>query len=80
VSGFDWQSSFTWNCLVRLFGPKLRHEELVSIAELVGPKVGIRVDRNARRRKVVMIEWFKDNWPVIEPFLLLVVLDRTDPR
>ena len=75
VKGFDWQSSFAWNYLVRAYGPKLKQEELVSIADLISRRADIKVDRDARRRKVVMIKWFDDNWHLIHPLLRLVVLD-----
>jgi hypothetical protein len=47
----------------------------VSIADLVAKKLDIRLDRDARRRKAVMIKWFNENWEVIEPLLRHIVLE-----
>jgi hypothetical protein len=59
-----------------MYGPCLLQEELVSIAELVSQHLEIPLDRDARRRKAVMVKWFQENWEVIEPLLRLVMLDR----
>jgi hypothetical protein len=74
LDGFDWQKSRAWLHLCCQFGPRLNQEELVSIAELVGNHLGIRPDRDARRRKIVMIKWFEEHWTAIQPVLRLVVL------
>jgi hypothetical protein len=50
-------------------------EELISIGHLVAARVGIRPDRDARRRKSVMLKWFEENWTVIEPLLGSIVLE-----
>jgi hypothetical protein len=74
LEGFNWQKSCAWMHLCCQFGPRLNQEELVSIAELVGNYLGIRLDRDARRRKVVMIKWFEEHWTTIQPLLRLIVL------
>jgi hypothetical protein len=57
----------------------LKQEELVSIAELVAQRLRIKLDRDARRRKTVMIKWFDENWQFILPILRFVVLDEDCP-
>jgi hypothetical protein len=57
----------------------LKQEELVSIAELVAQRLRIKLDRDARRRKTVMIKWFDENWLFILPVLRFVVLDKECP-
>jgi hypothetical protein len=74
VSGFNWRLSYTWAYLSDAFGPRLNQEELVSIAELISGILRIRLDRDARRRKPVMIKWFEENWCYIQPVLRNVVL------
>jgi hypothetical protein len=76
VEGFDWQKSPTWLHLSCLYGPKLKQDELVSIAEICAQKLEIRLDRDARRRKVVMIKWFEENWFRIRHVLPFIVLDN----
>jgi hypothetical protein len=61
--------------LTRQYGPKLNREELVSIADLVARKLQITFDRDARRRKIVTIKWFEENWAQIEPLLSEIELD-----
>jgi hypothetical protein len=75
LNGFNWKKSQAWRHLSFQFGPTLTQEELVSIAELIAHRTGIRLDRDARRRKMVMLKWFEEHWTVIQPLLGLVVLD-----
>jgi hypothetical protein len=51
-------------------GPHLKHEELVSIADLAAKRLEIGFDGDAGRRKMVMIKWFEENWGVPEPLVL----------
>jgi hypothetical protein len=80
VSGFDWANSLIWAHLQHAFGPRLNQNELVSIAELVSQRLRIKLDRDARRRKAVMIKWFHENWQFILPVLRYVVLDPCEPE
>jgi hypothetical protein len=75
IDGFNWKNSHAWLCLCSQFGPRLNQEELVSIAELTASRLGIRLDRDARRRKVVMIKWFQEHWAALQPLLRLVILE-----
>jgi hypothetical protein len=75
VDGFNYHKSVPWKSLVTLYGPRIRQDELVSIAEVIAHKSGIRLDRDARRRKSVMVKWFEENWQVIEPLLSSIVLE-----
>jgi hypothetical protein len=76
VDGFNWQRSTPWNQLIALYGPRLSQEELVSIARLIAKKLDIKLDRDARRRKPVMIKWFEENWESIEPLLGNIILEE----
>jgi hypothetical protein len=76
VEGFNWVNSPAWVHLTRTYGPRIVHEELVSIAVLAANRLSIRLDRDARRRKVVMVKWFQENWASIEPLLHEIVLDQ----
>jgi hypothetical protein len=40
----------------------LKHEELVSIANLAAKRLGIGCDRDAGSQKIVMAKWFEENW------------------
>jgi hypothetical protein len=75
VEGFNWRKSRAWTQLTCLYGPKLNQEELVSIADLVAGRLQIKLDRDARRRKTVIIKWFEENWNLIQPLLSTIVLD-----
>ena len=41
----------------------------MSIAEVLGHMLHIRVDREAKRRKEVLIKWFEENIEAIHPML-----------
>jgi hypothetical protein len=75
IRGFNWRKSPAWRRLGVSYGPKLNHSELVSIADLVATKLTIKPDRDARRRKIVMIKWFEEHWAAIEPLISYIVLE-----
>jgi hypothetical protein len=76
VDGFNWRESPAWTNLLALYGPRLSQDELVSIADLVAGGLQIKLDRDARRRKPVMLKWFDEHWEQIQPMLSLIVLDE----
>jgi hypothetical protein len=42
----------------------------------VASSLKIKLDRDARRRKVVILKWFDENWAEIEPVLPLIILEE----
>jgi hypothetical protein len=86
--GFNERNSIAWSFLSQRFGPKLTRLELVSLAQVVSEHLRIPLDREAFRRRRVLLKWFEENWAYVEPFLRtnVVVLDTAgdaiggDPR
>ena len=75
VGDFDWKKSKPWKILTSKFGEKLTHEELISIAELLSTSQRIKLDRDAKRRKIVLIKWFEEHWKIFEPLISYIILD-----
>lgn len=56
------------------FYPTIRQSELVSIATTVASKcTDLRVDRDAKRRKDLLIQWYDDHWSEIEPHIKNII-------
>lgn len=77
MGGFDWKTSIAWQELTAQFGNKLSHDELISIAELVSVHARLKLDRDAKRRKTVLIKWFQEHWMIIYPILGMIRLKET---
>lgn len=75
ISGFDWRHSIAWQELTAQFGARLTQSELISIAELVSAHIKLKLDRDAKRRKTVLIKWFQEHWIVIYPILGMISLN-----
>lgn len=75
LNGFHPKQSLVWREIKRRFGNQLRHGELLSIAEVAATFAGVFLDRDAKRRKSVLIKWFQENWNVLLPYLSCVVLE-----
>ena len=75
VKGFDINKSIAWNALTHTFGDKLTHEELTSIAELISKTANIKLDRDAKRRKIVLIKWFEEHWDTVKCYLPIITLE-----
>ena len=69
MAGFVEKSSHAYLDLCRRYGPKPSQQELLSLAQAISETLQILLDREAFRRKKVLIKWFDENYAVIEPFL-----------
>ena len=74
LKDFEYRDSRAWTFLCQRFGPRVGQTELQSIAELISGTQQIKLDRDAKRRKVVLVKWFEENWDVIERLLTYIVL------
>ena len=78
LQGFNPKDNPAWYHITQKFGSNIKQPELLSIAEVCANSAGIKLDRDAKRRKSVLIKWFEENWPRIQPFLNFVVLEDTN--
>jgi hypothetical protein len=51
---------------------------LLSLAQVIAQHLHIRLDREAFRRKRVLLKWYDENWARVEPFIRqnIIVLDE----
>ena len=77
LNGFNPRDNNAWKEISRRFGSNIKHPELLSIANVLASSANVRLDRDAKRRKTVLIKWFQENWAAISPFLDYVVLEDT---
>jgi hypothetical protein len=67
LQGFAIRDSRVWRVITDSFGIYLSQAELLSIAEVLGLRLNLKVDRGAKRRKEVLIKWYEENWDRIPP-------------
>ena len=68
LKNFVYKESAAWKEITRRYGEELTQNELLCIAEVIASNLGIVIDREAKRRKNVLIKWFDENLEVITPF------------
>ena len=78
MNGFDAKDNRVWAEIARRFGPTVKQGELTNIAQVIANHAGIKLDRDAKRRKCVLLKWFDENWEKIQPFLDYVILASDD--
>jgi hypothetical protein len=86
--GFDEKTSVAFSFLSERFGPKLSRHELLSLAQVLSEQLHILLDREAFRRKRVLVKWYDENWAQVEPFIRgnIIIISKTghpvgdDPR
>jgi hypothetical protein len=76
LGDFNPKDSPVWREITRRFGKNLKQPELLSMANVLASNAGIKLDRDARRRKTVLLKWFDENWTVIQPYLDYVVFEN----
>ncbi|KAK8834742.1 hypothetical protein M9Y10_011163 [Tritrichomonas musculus] len=75
LNGFNPKDNTAWREITNRFGNNIKQPELLSIATVLANNANIKLDRDAKRRKSVLIKWFEENWKAILPFLDYVVLE-----
>lgn len=75
LNGFNPKDNPAWREITTRFGNNIKQPELLSIATVLASNANIKLDRDAKRRKSVLIKWFEENWKAILPFLDYVVLE-----
>lgn len=78
LAGFDVKGSQVWREISARFGANIKQGELTSIASEIAKTANIRLDRDAKRRKMVLLRWFEENWEQIQPYLEYVVIEETN--
>jgi hypothetical protein len=75
LQGFNPKDNPVWTAITQKFGPNIKQPELLSIATVLATNTNTRLDRDAKRRKSVLLKWFEENWAAIAPFIDFVVLE-----
>ena len=78
LAGFNPKDNPVTQEITRRFGANIKHGELVGIAQAIAEKAQIKLDRDAKRRKNVLLKWFAENWEIISPFLDYIVLEENN--
>jgi hypothetical protein len=75
LSGFNAKDTPVWREITQRFGNNIKQPELLSIAQVLASSAEVKLDRDAKRRKTVLVKWFEENWERIAPFMDYVVLE-----
>jgi len=75
LHGFNPKENRVWFEITKRYGEGIKQQELLSIAQVLSATTNIKLDRDAKRRKSVLIKWFEENWYIIHPYLGFVILE-----
>mgnify|MGYP003091364060 CR=1 FL=1 len=76
LKDFNPRENDAWKKITQKFGPNIKQPELISIASVLANQAKIKLDRDAKRRKSVLIKWFQEHWNDISCYLDYVVLEE----
>ena len=71
----DVKSSAAFKKIQKLGWDKLNQKELRSIAQVLSKKSGISLDREAKRRREILLTWFDENYDQISEHMDRIVLE-----
>jgi hypothetical protein len=80
LRNFDSENCPAMVLLTELFGTAINATDLVSLAETCSYYLDIYLDREAKRRKSVLLKWFDENLLQLGPFLREHVVVETRSR
>jgi hypothetical protein len=78
LNGFVFKDSPAWQMISRRFGENLNQMELLSLAQVLSARLNLKIDREAKRRKEVLIKWYDENFRAISEILPYVYLEDRD--
>lgn len=79
LAGFEYRSSMAWHTLMQLYGPDVKRSSLCEIAKFISRTQGLKMDRDSKRRKDVLIKWYHDNWASVFPMLPYIKIENDTP-
>jgi hypothetical protein len=80
LMGFDVNRSPAWRDIRARFGDSLNQSELLSLAEVIGKEIGVKVDREAKRRKEVLIKWFDEHYSSMKSILASIEIEDSEGK
>lgn len=82
IRNFEYERSEAWAELRRRGWDQLSQSELLSIAQILGKKLGIELDREAKRRKSILVKWFDENLTALRSRMgnITLVFEDLDER
>jgi hypothetical protein len=66
---FEWKTSHVWAEIKDHFGRSISLADLKDLTKYLGEDAGLAPDRDAKRRKSVLVKWLDENWSHLSPFL-----------
>lgn len=78
MEGFNQKDNSAWFELTKRFGQNIKRNELMNIAQVLANAADIKLDRDAKRRKSVLLKWFDEHWARIRPLLDYVVIEGNE--
>ncbi|OHS98392.1 hypothetical protein TRFO_35241 [Tritrichomonas foetus] len=51
--------------LEKIFDRKLKQSELKDLAKALSEKIQLRLDRDTKRSKIKLLQWFSNNWEIV---------------
>ena len=75
LNGFNPKDNEAWREIAKRFGSNIKQPELLSIAQVLANQANVKLDRDAKRRKSVLIKWFHENWPALQQYMEYVFLE-----
>ena len=79
LQGFQYKNSNAWKTLIQLYGETVKRSTLCEIAKFISSAKQLKIDRDAKRRKDVLVKWFEDNWSDVYPFIKYVRVKNEIP-
>jgi hypothetical protein len=70
LGSFDWRTSRVWKTIREHFGTELSLTELRKLLLWLAEDAGLSADRDAKRRKSVLLKWMDENWSRLSHFLI----------
>ncbi|OHS94985.1 hypothetical protein TRFO_38795 [Tritrichomonas foetus] len=69
IRDFNYKQSKAWHSFEQIKWDKMNHKELVCIAQVLEKELNVVLDRESKRRKEVLVNWFDRNWEVLQPYI-----------
>jgi hypothetical protein len=67
TTNFDMENSRPWRYLTNRGWNGISLDELIGLAKLMAHHTRVPIDREAKRRKPVLVKWMEDNWDALLP-------------